>query len=124
MLLRQPDLIGLRQRADADNEAQRPAVLRTSLGNALHEKNLARWCRPTQGTKHDALHAQAIALWPQRAIVNVDLPIAGRWRRLLEAAAYGIVTELPAYTRHLGGVRGSDKRAPYEVVLVAERSTQ
>ena len=74
----------------------------TSLGRALHPDNLARFCRSTRGAEHDARAGRMVEHWAARVILNVDLPIAERWRRLLEGAGYDVVAEL-AFTHVASG---------------------
>jgi hypothetical protein len=93
-----------------------------SLGRPLAPDNMARVCRPAQGSEHDAVALACMQWWPERAIVNVDAPLASRWKRLAWEAGYVATQEIPAKTRRLsGGLTGAKKRAPNELVLVLRR---
>lgn len=93
-----------------------------ALGRALHPNNLARHTgRPSKRLEYYALHGLAVKHWGRRAIVNVDLPIADPWTDLLVAEGFVIQEVIPAYTQRYGGLDNAEKRAEYEVVIVAER---
>jgi len=93
-----------------------------SLGKALHEENMARFCRTTRGSDHDFLALACMKWWPNRALVNVDEPLTDRWMRLGWEAGYITTQIIPTKTRRLkGGLAGVKKRAPNEVVLVMRR---
>jgi hypothetical protein len=93
-----------------------------SLGHALDPDNMARVCRPTRGSEHDAMALACMRWWPERALVNVDAPIADRWVRLGWEAGYITTQRIPAMTRRLkGGLAGAERRATNEVVLVMHR---
>jgi hypothetical protein len=93
-----------------------------SLGRALHPANLARRCR--RATDYYPGHAAVVAHWGQAAYVNVDLPISEGWTQVLEGAGYRITGVVEVKTRRLGGVANAEKRAPHEVILVAEKRGQ
>jgi hypothetical protein len=94
-----------------------------ALGRALHPDNLARTTgRPARAEDYWRLHADAVKHWDERVILNVDLPIFERWQDLLIDAGYRIEQVIPAYTRRYGGLDNADKRAEYEVVIVATRT--
>lgn len=93
-----------------------------SLGRALHENNLARYTgKPSRAVRYWALHRDAVRHWGNRAIVNVDSPIADRWEWLLKDEGYKILDAIPVYTRRYGGLANADKRAEYEIVMEAVR---
>jgi hypothetical protein len=93
-----------------------------ALGRPLDPCNLARYTgRPKEAESYWELHAEAVKHWPDRVIVNVDLPIADRWLELLLDAGYPLREVIPAYTRRYRGLDNAEKRAEYEVVVVAER---
>lgn len=93
-----------------------------SLGKPLDQDNMARLCRMSRGSEHDAMALACMRWWPERALVNVDSPIADRWVRLAWEAGYVAYRRIEAKTRRLsGGLTGVSKRAPHEVVLVLRR---
>jgi hypothetical protein len=93
-----------------------------SLGRPLDPDNMARLCRATRGSEHDAMALACMKHWGYRAIVNVDAPIADRWVRLGWEAGYITYRRIEAKTRRVtGGLTGVSKRAPHEVVLVMHR---
>lgn len=93
-----------------------------SLGRALHPDNTARYTgRPKEEAKYWELHAEAVKHWPDRAIVNVDEPICERWIELLHDAGYPLCSVTRAYTQRYRGLDNAEKRAEFEVVIVAER---
>jgi hypothetical protein len=92
-----------------------------SRGAALSPRNIARACRPGDEDSYIALHGFAVAHWGPWAVVNIDLPISEMWQAILKAHHYEIDVVLPAYTRRLRGITGSDKRAEHEVVIVAAK---
>jgi hypothetical protein len=49
-------------------------------------------------------------------------PSPPRWQALLIEAGYIIEQVVPAYTQRYGGLHNADKRAEYEVVVVAHSS--
>lgn len=94
-----------------------------ALGRGLHLDNLARTTgRPKQVPAYWQGHADAVKHWGDRVIVNVDLPISERWQSLLAEHGYRITDVIPAFTRRYGGLDNAEKRAEYEVVIVATRS--
>jgi hypothetical protein len=93
-----------------------------SLGRALRPDNLARTTgRPRLAHLYWKGHAEAVKHWGDRVLLNVDQPIADGWCGLLDDAGYLIEAAIPAYTRRYGGLDNADKRAAYEVVVVAVR---
>jgi hypothetical protein len=95
-----------------------------ALGRALHPHNLARWTGGQTAAKtagYYAGHAGAVKHWGDRVILNVDLPISEPWQRLLVEHGYSIIDVIPAFTRRYGGLDNAEKRAEYEVVIVATR---
>ena len=93
-----------------------------SLGRALAPNNLARHTgRESRAIEYWRLHGLAVKHWGERAIVNVDSPIATGWVDLLLDAGYSISNVIPAYTQRYRGLANSEKRAECEVVIVAER---
>jgi hypothetical protein len=89
-----------------------------ALGRPLHPNNLARVTgRKSKEADYWRLHAAAVKLWPDRVIVNVDLPIMDRWVALLHDAGYLLTDYFPAYTRRDRGVGCAE----YEVAIRAER---
>jgi hypothetical protein len=94
-----------------------------SLGRALHPDNLARVCRPGQEAAYYGGHGEAVKHWGERAIVNVDSPLADDWCTLLVAHGYRIDETIPVHTSRYRGLAGSDKRADHEIVIVATRPT-
>lgn len=96
-----------------------------ALGRALNPRNLARHTgRPAEAETYWRLHAEAVAHWPARVIVNVDEPISDRWQQTLLDAGYRVGRVLPAYTQRYGGLDNADKRAEFEVVIVATKSKE
>jgi hypothetical protein len=94
-----------------------------ALGHALHLNNLARFTgRPSRARRYREGHSEAVKQWGDRVIVNVDEPIAEGWQQLLREHGYLIDRVIPAYTRRYGGLDNADKRAEYEVVIVAYRA--
>jgi hypothetical protein len=98
-----------------------------ALGRALHPDNLARFTghqdRPGRAHRYWSGHAEAVKLWSDRAIVNVDEPLRGGWCGLLDEAGFCIEEVIPAYTQRYGGLDNAEKRAEYEVVIVASPLT-
>lgn len=93
-----------------------------SLGRALHPNNLARHTgRPSRSDTYWRLHATAVKLWDQRAIINVDDPISAGWCQLLTERGFRISNVIPVYTQRYGGLHNAEKRAEFEVVIVATR---
>lgn len=93
-----------------------------SLGRPLAEANMARLCRDSKSSEHDAFALSVMKHWPYRVLLNVDGPIADRWVRIAWMAGYICTARIPAKTRRLaGGLTGVKKRAPNEVVLVLRR---
>lgn len=93
-----------------------------ALGRALDPENLARHTgRPAEVEAYWALHGEAVQWWPLTVVVNVDLPIAERWEKLLDWHGYTVMEVVPAYTRRYGGLDNAEKRAEHEVVMRAER---
>lgn len=93
-----------------------------ALGRALHPNNLARTTgRPSRAEKYWQLHGEAVRHWGDRAIVNVDEPISRGWWNLLRSHHYRFIDVIPVKTQRYGGLHNADKRADFEVVLVAER---
>jgi hypothetical protein len=91
-----------------------------ALGRALHRDNLARLTgRKAKTLDYYREHAQAVKHWDERVVLNVDSPIAEPWCALLTARGYVIADIIPTYTRRYGGLHNSEKRAAYEVVIVA-----
>lgn len=95
-----------------------------ALGRALHRDNLARHTgRPSRAAAYWRTHGEAVKHWGNRAVVNVDSPIAPGWVDLMTAHGYRIKRVIPVYTRRYGGLDNAEKRAEYEVVIVAQRDT-
>jgi hypothetical protein len=93
-----------------------------SLGRALHANNLARHTgRASRADAYWRLHSEAVEQWGDRALVNVDSPIGDGWCELLTERSYGIADVIPVRTQRYGGLHNADKRAEYEIVIVAER---
>lgn len=93
-----------------------------SLGRALNPANLARFTgRPREAHRYWQAHAEAAKHWGDRVIVNVDGPISEPWQALLADQGYEVPSVVPAFTRRYGGLANADKRATYEVVIVALR---
>lgn len=89
-----------------------------SLGRALSPKNLARVTgRKSKEADYWRLHGEAVKLWPDRVIVNVDLPIRDGWVDILMAERFKYFKFTPAYTRRDRGVGCAE----CEVVIVASR---
>jgi hypothetical protein len=96
-----------------------------ALGRALHPDNLARFTgRPSKAPLYWRGHADAVKCWGDRVILNVDEPISARWQELLVDAGYRVGAVIPAYTRRYRGLANADKRAEYEVVIVATRQPE
>lgn len=92
-----------------------------SLGRALHSRNLARHTgRPARAGRYWQTHSEAVSHWSERALVNVDSPIAEGWTLILTEHAYQILDVIPVRTQRYGGLHNADKRADHEVVIVAE----
>lgn len=92
-----------------------------SLGRPLHQRNLARVCKPKQQAAFYGGLTAAARIWPDLAVVNVDLPMRDATVDALKAAGLSLGYEIPVETQRYRGGAGSDKRAPHEVVLVANR---
>lgn len=91
-----------------------------SLGRALHANNLARHTgKPGRAGKYWNLHAECVQWWGDRALVNVDSPIADGWVSLLAAKGYRIEDVIEVRTQRYGGLDNAEKRADYEVLIVA-----
>lgn len=92
------------------------------LGHALHEHNLARWTgRKSKAADYWRLHGEAVKLWPDQVIVNVDMPIEVGWIGLLEANGYETYQAFSVTTRRYRGLANADKRAEHETIIVASR---
>jgi hypothetical protein len=93
-----------------------------ALGRALHPDNLARLTgKPARAPRYWRKHAQALKFWGDRVILNCDEPICDGWMAILEDAGYSIVSLVPAITRRHRGLDNADKRAPFEVIIEAQR---
>lgn len=93
-----------------------------SLGRALDPNNLARHTgRSSRADDYWRLHARAVKHWGDRAIVNVDEPISQGWQDILIADGFTVVSVEPVFTQRYGGLDNAEKRAEFEVVIVAER---
>jgi hypothetical protein len=93
-----------------------------SLGRALAAGNLARHTgRPSRAGSYWSAHKRAVTHWAGRALVNLDSPIAVGWRELLAGEGFTVSAEIPVRTRRYRGLANADKRAEYEVVIVAVR---
>jgi hypothetical protein len=93
-----------------------------SLGRPLAAGNLARHTgKASRAAAYWRTHGKAAKHWGDRAIVNVDSPIAEGWLALLSDLGYQITDMIPAYTQRYGGLDNAEKRAEYEVVIVATR---
>lgn len=94
-----------------------------ALGRPLHERNLARYTgRPSRAPAYWRLHALAVRWWSDRALVNVDQPIADGWAVLLMAGGYRIEQTIPVYTRRDRSQQHTDGYAEHEVIIEASRS--
>ena len=92
-----------------------------SLGRALHTSNLARFTgKPSRAAAYWLKHEAAVRHWDPRAIVNVDSPILDGWLVVLGACGYTHMEVIPVFTQRYGGLHNAEKRAEYEVVIVAE----
>jgi hypothetical protein len=93
-----------------------------SLGRALHANNLARHTgRASRSDAYWTLHAQAAKHWRHRVLLNVDGPLAEGWTGTLHTLGYRVDRAIPVYTQRYGGLHNADKRAEFEVLLVATR---
>jgi hypothetical protein len=93
-----------------------------ALGRALHPRNLARLTgRPSKREAYYREHGEVAKLWPERVLLNVDLPISEPWQELLVGHGYEIEQVVPAFTRRYGGLANADNRAEHEVVIAASR---
>ena len=93
-----------------------------SLGRALHANNLARHTgKPGRAGAYWRTHSEAVTWWNDRALVNVDSPIADGWVDVLGAAGYQIEEVIRVLTQRYGGLNNADKRAEFEVLIVASR---
>ena len=91
-----------------------------ALGRALHPRNLARYTgHPRYAHLYWAGHTDAVKCWGDRVVLNVDEPISAGWQALLGDQGYEVVSVVPVFTRRYGGLANADKRAKYEVVMVA-----
>lgn len=91
-----------------------------SLGRALHTNNLARFTgKPSRAAAYWLKHEAAARHWGDRAIVNVDSPILDGWLVVLGACGYTHRQVIPVFTQRYGGLHNAEKRAEYEVVIVA-----
>jgi hypothetical protein len=96
-----------------------------SLGRALHPGNLARHTgKPARAAAYWHTHSEAVKHWGDRALVNVDSPIAAGWRSILEAQGFTVTDEIPVYTQRYGGLDNAEKRAEFEVVMICERTSE
>lgn len=91
-----------------------------SLGRALHSRNLARQCRSAPAYYRG--HAEAVKHWDRVVVLNVDAPIREGWLALLTSEGYAVREVKGVETRRYRGPANSEKRADYEVVIVAERA--
>ncbi len=93
-----------------------------SLGRALHPLNLARHTgRPGRAAAYWDTHSQAVSHWGGRALVNVDSPISDGWQRILTERGFTVSDVIPVCTQRYGGLHNAEKRAEFEVLIVAER---
>ena len=93
-----------------------------ALGRALHAENFARHTgRPRHADRYWQGHADALRNWGHRVIVNVDEPIFLGWHRLLSDAGYHFTVTVPVRTRRYGGLANAERRAEFEVVILAVR---
>lgn len=95
-----------------------------SLGRPLHADNLARYTgRSSVADAYWRRHAQAVKHWGDRALVNVDSPIGPGWEEILTEQGYDIDLTMPVYTQRYGGLDNAEKRAEFEVLILATRRT-
>lgn len=95
-----------------------------ALGRPLHERNLARHTgRASRAAAYWRLHADCVRWWGDRALVNVDQPIADGWAVLLMGAGYRIEQTIPVYTRRDRSQQHTVGYAEHEVVIVARKGT-
>lgn len=93
-----------------------------ALGHLLHPDNTARY--RADDPRYWKPHTAAAKLWPNKVLLNCDLPISERWQELLEGQGYTILEVIPVFTPRHGGLSNAELRPEHEVVIVATRSPQ
>jgi len=95
-----------------------------ALGRALHKGNLARLSgRTAKEAEYYLGHGEIVRLWGSHVLLNVDNPIGNKWIKLLHSHGYHIRGVHPCYTKRYRGLDNAEKRAEYEVVIDAWKST-